>query len=222
MSCYRESLRAAKLLRACFLTLVVLICCSQTAHAQNLLVNGSFELPSMGETWVPDTEPTSWTVTNPNDAELLLPSSYSLSGTTLPATDGTQDMYMDNSSIQESASLTASTSYSLSFDLSTEIGAFAGQNAVADLTISDGVQTLTPSAFVVSAGSNSWSHEMFNFTALDSGPYTLSMAAPSGDTTIVDNVVLAANTPEPNSLGLVALIGAGLMLRRHRAKTGVH
>ncbi|MBK9234546.1 MAG: DUF642 domain-containing protein [Rhodoferax sp.] len=186
----------------------------------NMVINGDFESPNaVTISCYQNSVAGSWTSFGPggNLGSGLVESGYSTAGLTWPvARSGTQGMFVNykdfaGTKVAQTISLTANTSYQLSFSLA-GINGDAGVPSV-DVTLGNGVGTRN----FTSAANASWSDLTWNFTALTTGSTILSFTAMGGPVNI-DAVVLSVSpVPElsPSAMmaaGLVVL--GGLALRR--------
>jgi len=83
-------------------------------------------------------------------------------------------------------------------------------------TVSDGTDSQSQS---FSVSTNAWSSERWNFTAADSGVYTLTLAAAMDSYPAIDNLALTeySAVPESSSYALavgLAALGGGVICRR--------
>jgi hypothetical protein len=171
----------------------------------NLILNGSFEAPSVGAGVVEQTTPLDWVSTGTSDYVVANGSSANF----LPATDGSQLFYFFPGLTTEVVSqgaigLSAGQTYQFSFDLSKMTNQSIG-TVIA--TFGDGTDSQTQS---FSVGTNAWSSESWSFTAADTGAYTLTLQPGADSYPAMDRLALSdySAVPEPPGWGLAAGLGA--------------
>ena len=180
---------------------------------------------------------TGWTVgslanTNVYPAGVNNSSSYG------PAPDGTQWVVLGyygsagTNYIEQSISgLTANTSYTVSFDLSTEgyLNGYGAGNSQATVSVPVGSSTLSQTFIAPDSLNNFWdTWNSFSYTFLATGTsatvrFTQAVAINQGYDVGIDNVSVKGNSsvPEPGSLALFAGLGVSgslILLRRSRRK----
>ncbi len=201
---------------ATFATTVLLA--AQT-HAQNVILNGSFESPSIPANSILQATPDSWL----GDSQPVIVNGDISPGYPLPQ-DGQQFVSLGHfpglpqaASLSQAFTVISPGNYILSWFDSSE---FNGPAASAPYTV---IVTDSVAGNVVSENYDSnattlraWTPRSIALT-LDPDTYTLrfvSNQAPSGESTLIDNVILYV--PEPSTLLLVSLAMAGALFRRGR------
>lgn len=194
---------------------------ARLTHAQTLIANGSFEVPSAGiqGTFV---VPSSWVSASPAEAMILIRDGSGYSGgtiSTLSPTDGNQVFVVKDGVgqgvwIVQNVALTAGTAYSLSFDVSNSLSwpEAAGQASpdfsVAAVPYYGGAALATASYDLTTFGS-SWESLTLNFTAAESIDYSIRFWTKDGYS-VMDNVVLSPTAiPEPGTYA--ALCGLAML-----------
>ncbi len=198
--------------------------CTASKAASNLVVNGDFESPNaVTISCYQNATADSWTTFGPlgNRGSCLVESLYASAGLVWPASrSGTQMMYVNylddvGTGVRQSVSLVANTTYQLSFSLAGIAGDVGTPNVSVALGNGVGSQSFS------SAANSSWSDKSWSFTALSSGPTTLSFTA-TGGPVVIDLVSLSVSAiPEPRSgfmfaAGLTVLLGFVLRRRAYR------
>jgi hypothetical protein len=175
----------------------------------NLLLNASFEDPSVGAGVAQAGIPAGWNFSGGSGYLVSDGGNPSL----LPATDGSQLYYFFGRSISQGAlDLTAGSAYRFTFDLS-KFESLPSGGIVA--TMSDGRDTQSQS---FSVSSNAWSSESWDFSASDSGAYVLTLAAGAGTYPAIDRLGLVeySAVPEPANAAPIAglfALAAGVAVR---------
>ena len=182
------------------------------AYAQNLLLNGSFENPSVGAS-VYFGAPTDWTALRYN---YVIGNGFS--SDYLPATDGTQIDDPGNP-IEQNVSLVANQQYLLTFDLSTEQSPGNSESFYVGFSSSNNENQFAAPIFTVAADTTSWVHESYTFTPTETSSYTMLIENYSGDGA-VDNMVLEPEpVPEPSSFAFLGLGALFPFIRRNGKNT---
>lgn len=179
-------------------------------HAQNLIINGSFESPVVGGTGISNSLPAGWSDVFPygHDYYVVNPAIYNawISETVyLPATDGTQAAVLDDTAISQLVSLTSGQTYTLTFDFSAPVS--SSLNLFLLYLKVQGNSQILNQTFTVAPSSSSWTHESYAFTSSESGLYDFwfYQQGVALVPAVLDNVVLQV-VPEPGS---AALLGFG-------------
>ena len=201
-------------------SMVILFSSETAVNAQvlpgPLIKNGSFENPVNSGEFLSPIIPTGWSV-NSGSGPVLVDTALVNYANYLPATDGAQVVVLYNTTISQSVSLEAGEQYLLTLDLSPrQYDGSSPQDASLNFSISEGSQSIT-NFFFVPAGTTTWIHERFTFTADNNGVYNLSFGSPPLQRfeSVVDNVVLTT-VPEPRAVAFLALgiVVAGLLSSR--------
>lgn len=191
-----------------------------SAHA-NLLVNGSFEDPSLRASSLAQytdgqTIGAGWTVFNATTGPVyLISNGYDSSIPNAP--DGTQLIDLYGGDIQQGVTLTAG-KYNLSFEQSAYASGSTTNNygnvsydvVGASGSVFGGLQNST-------VGGGMWVAVSTSFTVTTSGAFNLSFQQLNPGPGLVDNVILtsAQAVPEPSSVLILAgLAGSVFLLRR--------
>ena len=180
-----------------------------------LLRNGSFESPVLPYGFQNWRLPDYWSLSSGGLPMEIRTRPIALANY-LSATDGSQmlALYGDTISQSTTVSLAAGAHYLLSFDQSApqNVGN-SPQDALLNLSITDGTQTLTET-FLVLYATPAWSHQEYEFVAADDAAYSVSLASSNNSDymSIIDNVSLVP-VPEPSSSVLLLVAGAFAVLR---------
>jgi len=206
-------------------TMLTLISLSHTrCLSAPLVLNGSFEAPSLGVNgfalgagaiWSSSSTPGSFGGPGVWDDAYL-------SFTRIPAIDGRQVLWMPpGTSASQTISLTAGTSYLLSFFTTPQIGNTIDTELF--VTLTSGSQSVA-GGYGIGQGSSVWTNSQLTFTAADTGTYTATFFAKDtwtlyGNSAVLylDNVSLTAVSESGSSsyiLG-IAILGIVVLRREH-------
>ncbi len=191
------------------------------AYAQNLILNESFESPTIAANSTLQTTPDSWL----GDSQPVIVNGEISPGYSLPQ-DGQQFVSLGHfpglpqaASLSQAFTVISSGSYVLNWFDSSE---FNGPANSAPYTV---IVTDSVAGNVVSENYDSnattlrvWTQRSISL-ALTPDTYTLhfiSNQAPSGEGTLIDNVSVSLDIPEPSTLLLLGLAMAGALVLRQR------
>lgn len=189
-------------------TIVLLAVCAMAgygANAQNLLLNGSFESPSVPTNIISATIPTSWSGSGP-----LLGMIHGAYGTLYPPLpqDGQQYVALGNSSsLSQVFTISSPGNFTLSWFDSSEFngpGQFSPYQVI--VTNSIGNTVMNASFDANASGFGVWTPHSIGL-ALAADTYTLSFYGNAGffaERSLLDNVSLV---PEPSSISVVLAAG---------------
>lgn len=200
------------------------------SHA-NLMVNGSFESPSVPggsfSIFTPTTVPgiDGWTVVTPSGGNVIVVDSGLTSGSfSFPAQDGNQSLDLTGDPANLSAGIfqmvttTIGTRYDLSYYVGNVAGSVLGTISTVDVSVDDVL--LTSSTNSTASIAANW--QLFTHSFIASTGST-KIAFGNGDGLDdnyngLDNVVLVAAVPEPDTLAIFGLGLVGLATMRRRRK----
>lgn len=191
------------------------------AHAQNVILNGSFELPSIPANSDLETTPVSWLGENrPLIFNGDLGPEYAL------PQDGQQYVHLGHfpfepqaASLSQAFTISSPGTYLLNWY---DSSFFSGPNGSSpySVIVSDGAANVVTAAnFDANATAlRVWTQRSIAL-ALAPDTYTLrfqGLVAASGSGSDIDNVSLSLDVPEPSTLLLLGLTAAGTLVRRRR------
>jgi hypothetical protein len=193
------------------------------AHAQNLILNGSFESPSIAANSILQTTPVSWLGGN---QPIIINGDYS-PGIPLPQ-DGQQYADLGHfpslsqaAFLSQAFTVSSPGSYVLNWYDSTEFNG-PGNSSPYSVTVSDGAANVVTAANLDAnaTGLRVWKNRALTLT-LPADAYTLRFeghVAASGEGSLIDNVSLLF-VPEPTG-GVLLLCGVAMLLPAKRFRPG--